>query len=86
MLGYSLRYDDGKVIGSKKCIKLGIYDGKVLVLILGNIDGIRVGIDVGTEKGSLDGYFKSSNDGKLEGLLILDSLGFDDGKVLGSYE
>ena len=74
------------MIGSKKCIKLGIYDGKVLVPILGNIDGIRVGFDVGTELSSLDGYFEGSNDDKLEGLLIVDSLGFDDGKVLGSYE
>ena len=34
--------------------------------------------------GSLDRSFDGSNDGNLEGLLILVSLGSTDGKVLGS--
>ena len=52
--------------------------------ILGNVDGITLGLDVETYMGSLDGYFDHSNHGKLEGLSLGDSLGYNDGKVLGS--
>ena len=38
----------------------------MIVPILGNIDGIRVGLDVRTKLGSLDGYFERSTDDKLE--------------------
>ena len=34
----------------------------------------------------LDGNIDGSNDGKLESLLLGDSLGFTDGKVIGSDE
>ena len=48
MLGYSLGYTDGKVIGSDEGIKLGSTDGKVLCILLGNVYGIKIGLDVGT--------------------------------------
>ena len=69
-LGGSLRYNYGKVIGSDEGIKLRFTDGKVFGNILGNLDRITLGIDIGTKLGSLDGSFDSSNEGKLEGLLI----------------
>ena len=46
--GDSLVYTDSKVHGSDECIKLGCTDGKVLDTILGNVDGIILGLDVGT--------------------------------------
>ena len=70
LLGDSLRYTDGKVIGSNEGIKLGLSDGKVLSTILGDVDGIILGLDVGTELGSLDGSFDGYNYGKVEGLFI----------------
>ena len=48
MIGDSLGSTDGKVLGSDEGIKLEISDGKVLVTILGNIDGITLGLGVGT--------------------------------------
>ena len=39
--------------------------GKFLGNILGNVDGIKLILDVRTEKGYLDGSFDGSNDGKL---------------------
>ena len=57
-------------------------DGKVLVTILVNIDGITLGIDVGTELVALDGYFDVSNDGRLEEIFLGGSLGYNDGNVL----
>ena len=54
--------------------------------ILGCLDRITLGIDIGTELVFLDGSFDGYNEGKLEGLLLGDSLGSTDGKVLGSYE
>ena len=74
------------MLGSDKGIKLGSNDGKVIVTIFGNLDRIKLGIDVGIELGSLDGYFDGSNDGKLEGLLIGDSPVTTDDKLLGYYE
>ena len=41
-------------------------DDKVPETILGDVDGITLGIDVGTELYSLDGSFDYSNYGKLE--------------------
>ena len=38
----------GKVLASDEGIKLGLSDGKLSVTILGNEDGITLGIDVGT--------------------------------------
>ena len=45
-----------------------------------------IGLDVGTDLGCVDGLFDSSNDVKLEVLLLVGSLGYNDGKVLGSDE
>ena len=66
--------------------KLGSTNVKVLGTILGNVDVIILGIDIGTELGFLDGSLNVSNDGKLEGLLLGDSLGYTDGKVIGYDE
>ena len=57
MLGCSLGYTDGKVLGSGEGIKLVYNDGKVPVNILGNVDEITLELDVGTELGSLDRSF-----------------------------
>ena len=62
------------MIGSDKGIKLGLYDGKVLMTILGNVDVITPGIDVGTDHGSLGGFFHGSNYVKCEGLLLVGSM------------
>ena len=72
------------MLGSDDGIKLGSTYGKVLGTKLGSVYGITLDLDVGTELGSLDGSFDASNDGKLEGLLIVDSLVSTDGKVLVS--
>ena len=75
------------MIGSAEDIKLVSTDGKVHVTIIGNVDVITLGLDVGTEMGSfLDGLFDDSSNGNIEGLLIEDSLGSTDDKVLGSNE
>ena len=58
----------------------------MLVTLLGNLYGITLGIDIGTELDSLYEYCDGSNDCKLEGLLFGYSLGYTDGKVLGSNE
>ena len=74
---------DGKVLESDGCIKLVSTDSKVLGTILGNLDGITLRIDVGTELSSLDLSFDGYNDNTLEGLLLGVLLGSTDGKVLG---
>ena len=86
MLGESLEFTHGKVLGYDEGIKVGIYNGKVIGTILGYVDRITFGIDVVTELGSLDGFFDGFNYGKLEGLLLRDSLGSTHGKVLDSDE
>ena len=86
MLGGSLRFTVGKVLGYDKGIKLGYSYGKVLGTILGNLYVITLGIDVGIELGSLDGYLNGSNVVKIEGLLIRSSLGYTDDKLPGSDE
>ena len=53
-------------------------------IILGNVDGIKLGLDVVTELGSLDGSFDGSNDGKLERLLLGNSLQYTHRKLIGS--
>ena len=55
MLGDSLGSNNGKLLGFDDIIKLLLYDGKVIVTKLGNIDEIKLGIDVGTELRYLDG-------------------------------
>ena len=86
LIGVSLVSTDGKVLSSYGSIKLGHFDCEVFGTILVNVDGITVGHDVGTELVSLDWYFDVSIDGKLEGLLLGNSLVYTDGKVLGSDE
>ena len=49
---------------------MGLFYGKVLSNILGDVYLIKLGIYVGTDLVFLDGFFGSSNDGKLEGLLL----------------
>ena len=39
--------------------------------IVGNVDGIKLVIDVGTELDSLDVFFDDYNDGKVEVLLFI---------------
>ena len=53
---------------------------------LGNVDEITLRLDIGTELGLLDVSFDGSNDGKLEGLFIGDSLVTNDDRVLVSDE
>ena len=86
MIGGSLGYTDGKVLGSYEGIKLGSTDGKVFGTTLVNVDIITLGIDIGTEMGFLDVSFDGYNEGKLEGLFLRDSLGSTDVKVLGPDE
>ena len=86
MFGCSLGYTDGKLLVYDEGIKLVISDGEVIDTILGNVDGITLGIGVGTELGSLDGSSDVSNDGKLGVLLLVGSLVSTDDKLLGSDE
>ena len=58
------------MIGSDKGIKRVSTDGKVIGIILGNVHGITLGLDVRTELSSLDGSVDGYNYGKLEGLLL----------------
>ena len=54
--------------------------------ILGNINGITLGLDVGTELGYLDVSVDGYNYGKIEGLLLGGSLVYTNLKVLVSDE
>ena len=58
----------------------------MIVAILGNLYGITLGVDVGIDLVSLDRSFDGSNDDKLEGLFLVDSLVLSDDKLLGSDE
>ena len=55
-------------------IKLGSTDGKWFDSILGNLHGITLVVDVGTDLVYIYVSFDGSNDKKLEGLLLGDSL------------
>ena len=55
MLADALGYTDGKVNVSDADIKLVYTDGKLIGSILRDVDGITLGLDVGTDLGSLDG-------------------------------
>ena len=77
---------DGKVYGSDECIKLGLFDDKVIGSLILNIDGIKLRPDVGTELGNLYGLFHGSSKYKLGCLLDVDSLEYTDGKVVDSDE
>ena len=61
-------------------------DGKLLVTIIVNVDGIALDIDVGTNMGSLDWFFDDYKYNKLEGLLLVYLLGYTDDKVCGYNE
>ena len=65
MLGGSQKFTDGQVIGSDEGINLQLFSREVLGTLLGDVDGITLGIDVGTDLCSLDLSFDSFNDGKL---------------------
>ena len=65
LLGSSLRFTDGKVHGSDKGTKLGLFYGKVIGTILGNVDGITLRFDFGTEMVSIDVFFDGYNDGNI---------------------
>ena len=55
MLGGSLVSHDDKLFGSDEGITLGLSDGKVIDTIIRYVDGITLGLDIGTELGSLYG-------------------------------
>ena len=63
---------NAKVLCSDERKQLVLSDGKVLGTTLGNVDVITIGIDNGTEMGSLGGSYDGSNNGKLEVLLLGD--------------
>ena len=69
------------MLGYDEFIKLGSTDGKVIVTILGHVYGITNWIDVGTDLVYFDGSFDGYNDGKIEVLLLGDSLGYTGVKV-----
>ena len=43
------------MLGSDEVIKLVLSGGKVIGTIIENVDGITLGLDIGTGMGSLDG-------------------------------
>ena len=51
--------------------------------IIGNLDLIKLWLDVGTELGYLYESLDGSNDGKLEGLFLGGSLGYPYSKFVG---
>ena len=61
-------------------------DGEVIDTAIGNVNGITLGIDIGTDMVSLEGYFDVSNDDKVEGLYLGDSMKSTDGGLLGYDE
>ena len=75
---------DGKLFGSDEVIKLRCTNSKVLVTILRNLDDITLGVDAGTDMGSLIWFLDVYNNGKLEGFLIGVSLRSSGGKLFGS--
>ena len=86
MLWSSLKSTVGKVIFNDEGIKLGYTDGEVFIIILEDVYGITLELDVRIYMGSLDGPFDGCNVGKLEDWVLGDSLGYTDGKMLGSDE
>ena len=58
------------MLGSDEGTKQALFDGKVIVTILGDVNWINVALGVGTYLDSVYGSFDGSNDGKLEGLLL----------------
>ena len=60
MLGYSLGCTNSKVIGSDEGIKLTSINGGVIGTILVDVDGITLGIYVGTNMTHLKSPYLSS--------------------------
>ena len=74
------------MLGSDEAIKMESINGKFLITILVEVDGIAFGIDVGTELGTLDGSFSGSHNSSIEVLLLGYAKVYTDGKVLSSHE
>ena len=55
---------------SSESIKMGLPDGKLLVIRLVNVDGIKLGLGVGTKLISLHESYFGSYYGNIKGLLI----------------
>ena len=64
--------NDGKLEHLFLGDSLGSTDVKVLGFLLGDVDGITLGLDFGTERVFLYVTFYGCNDGKLECLLLGD--------------
>ena len=77
---------DDKVLSYDEGIIIGPTDGEVIDTILGNVDGITLGLNIGTELGPFYRYFDGSNDSNLEGFFLGGSLGSTDGKLIGYDE
>ena len=75
----TLRSTDAKLLCSDNGIIVLLSDGKLLVTIPRNVNGITLGIDVGKKLGSLGVSVDDSNIGNIEGLLIGDSMGSSHG-------
>ena len=52
LIGDSLVYTDGKVLVSGEGTKLGLFYVELFDTILGNVDGITLGLDIRTDLGS----------------------------------
>ena len=70
LFGGTLGYTHGKVLGSVERIELVLSVVELFGTIFGNVNEITLGIDVGTELGSLDVSFYGYNHGKFERLLL----------------
>ena len=60
-LGGSLGSTDEEVLGYDEGVKVGLFYGEVIGNILGNVDGITLRLDVGTELVSSDRSFDGYN-------------------------
>ena len=58
------------MFGSDEDIKIGLSDGKVLGILVGNVDVIIPGLDVGTDMVLLEWSLDFSNYGKLLGMFL----------------
>ena len=82
LLGDALICPDGNVIGSDIFTKIDFLILKCLELCSVNKYGITLALDVGIELFSFYGSFDCSNDGKLVGLFLRDSLEYSLSKLL----
>ena len=65
-------YTDRKVLLSRDIIIIGLFYGKELGTVIGDVDEITLWIYFGTELGSLDGSVDGSYYVKLEGLYFVE--------------